>query len=751
MADDAVDTYHLSDGSLLDVPTGTDAAAATRLVQQAELGIDKSNMAKAEAQNAPVRGDNGKIYSASNTYPDTAIGGAMAWLDHNAGGNWLNRNIVQTTPGSYVNAAMAPLGRAESNAVSWLYDLPATAFNVIKHKTPLGTAYDAPSLSSAIRSEVGVPELSPDAPFYQRAGETALSAWLSPGVGSDMTANAAQSLWGGALGTGFGDLSKYFGGGEMAQFIASLVGAGTTSPASKVFAKATAPGVRSPEAEKVWTQSQAARPTTPGGNFRGLSGPHPSGVDYSQFTPSSTSLMNPTGQRIAASLGSLPYSGKPIEQAQTQTADFIKAGRDAAAENLAGPGGGLPPGGASPASIGAVLTKGAQEAILALQNRQNANWAQMHGIMGVSPGSPGGSEVPLPDTVTAGINAVANQARGEGPTAATNAKIGEITDVTPGIGHNSSRFGPNPVLPALPSMPWTRTQDWVADLRRSLNQNTPVLPGDIADTLKKIANAERERAAEAAAPGVGGALFRNVNESYAKSMLDQAQLERFAGEPLGTSGAPGTKFTGTPGEATAAGRVTNNLQSPNSPEISAITHPDFPQHARLNAAGQIVSTFGDTGGPGNVSGGFRPERFVNDYRGSQPGVEALTLSGGQGAPAALNTLDQMADVASNYSTPTSRYGVVKSFGTAAAVAKMMEMTARLYENIIPWKASEFLAVPQLGRWYANMLESDAFRRALAKQPQNWGDINASLPVAGSTVQTNPPSPLGWSVTQNPSR
>ena len=738
MADAGNDTYHLSDGSLLDVPAGTDEATATRLVSQAEAGIDTTNMQKAAAQNAPVYdAGNGKVYSASNAYPDTVVGHTMAWLDHNAGGNWMNKNIVQTTPGSYVNAAMGPLGRAESNAVSWLYDLPATAYNVVKHQTPLGTDYDAPSLSGAIRSETGVPDLPANAPFVQRAGETALSSWLSPGVGAKNTADLMQSLWGGTMGTLGSKLGSYFG--EPGEFLGGLFGASTTGPASKVLAKATAPGVRSPEAEKVWTQSQAARPTTPGGNFQGLSGPHPSGVDYSQFTPSSTSMMNPTGQRIANSLGSLPYSGKPIEQAQADTADFIKAGRDAAAADLAGTRG-LPPGGASPSSIGPVLTQGAQEAILALQNRQNANWAALHGIMGVTPDNPGGSEVPLPETVNTGVKAVANQARGEAETAATNAKIGEITDVTPGIGTQTSRFPPDTPLPALPSMPWTRTQDWVANIRKSLNQNDPVLPGDIADSLKKIANSERERAAEAAAPGVGGQQFRTANESYARSLLDQEQLARFAGEPLGTSGAPNTKFTGTPGEETASNLVTNNLQSPTGPELSAVAHPDFPNHLRLNALGQVVSTLGNTGGPGNVSGGFRPERFVNDWKGAQPGVEALATAGiepGVGsAPAALDTLDQMADVASNYSTPTSRYGVIKSFGTAAAVAEMMRATARLYEHVIPWKASQYAMVPQMGRYYASLMESDAFRRALAKQPQNWGDINASLPIAGATTQNN---------------
>ena len=741
MADADNDTYHLSDGSLLDVPAGTDEATATRMVAQAEAGIDTSNMKQAEAQNAPVTGNNGKVYSASNSYPDTAVGQTMAWLDHNAGGNWMNKNIVQTTPGSYVNAAMAPLGRAESNAVSWMYDLPASAYNMLKHQATPGSiaanAPDAPYLSSAIRRETGTPDLPANAPFVQRAGETALSSWLSPGVGAKNTADLMQSLWGGTMGTLGSKLGSYFG--EPGEFLGGLFGASTTGPASKVLAKVTAPGVRSPEAEKVWTQSQAARPTTPGGNFQGLSGPHPSGVDYSKFTPSSTSMMNPTGQRIAASLGSLPYSGKPIEQAQADTADFIKAGRDAAAADLAGTRG-LPPGGASPSSIGPVLTQGAQEAILALQNRQNANWAALHGIMGVTPDNPGGSEVPLPETVNTGVKAVANQARGEAETAAANAKIGEITNVSPGIGTQTSRFPPDTPLPALPSMPWTRTQDWVANIRKSLNQNDPVLPGDIADSLKKIANTERERAAEAAAPGVGGQQFRTANESYARSLLDQEQLARFAGEPLGTSGAPNTKFTGTPGEETASNLVTNNLQSPTGPELSAVAHPDFPNHLRLNALGQVVSTLGNTGGPGNVSGGFRPERFVNDWKGAQPGVEALATAGiapGVGsAPAALNTLDQMADVASNYSTPTSRYGVIKSFGTAAAVAEMMRATARLYEHVIPWKASQYAMVPQMGRYYASLMESDAFRRALAKQPQNWADINASLPIAGATTQNN---------------
>ena len=206
MADDATDTYHLSDGSMLDVPAGTDAVTATRMVNQAEQGIDTSNMQRAASQNSPVYdAGNGKVYSASMAYPDTVMGHAMAWLDHNAGGNWANKNIVQTTPGSYVNAVAGPVGRAESNAMSWIYDLPATLYNVVKHQATPGSiaanAPDAPYLSQAIRSEAGVPELSPDAPLAQRIGEGALAAWLSPGVGAKNTADLAQSLYSSTMGT----------------------------------------------------------------------------------------------------------------------------------------------------------------------------------------------------------------------------------------------------------------------------------------------------------------------------------------------------------------------------------------------------------------------------------------------------------------------------------------------------------------------------------------------------------------------
>ena len=764
------DVYHLSDGSTLELPAGTPDLDAKRFVDQNEAKLAQYYSAQAEKQNSPVfpvkpdgsPGD--KIYSASTTYPNTYMGAAMAHLDHIVpGANWANKNVVQSGPGNVVNAVMGPLGRAESNAVSWPVDFPGTIYNTAKHYTPLGTAYDAPSLSGAIRGEVGAPELGPDAPYWQRAGEGALSSVMSPAVGAENTAGVFSSLVGSGVGTALSD----WGGrvaGEGGSLLGSIIGAMTGNVASKGAAKIAAPSLRDPSAEEVGQAvaqsrptpadpgytpgivgrflNRPARPATPGSNFQGLNTPALGNRDWSGFTPGFISLANPTGQRIAGALRSIPWSGKPIEEGATDTADYIQAARDAAANELGGPRG-IPPN-AGPSTIGSVLTEGAQDAITQLYRAQNAAWNAQRARMSAPDGPPGSAEVPLPNTVNTARSEVANERRGDVETAATHDIANQILNVSPGLGPNTSRFGANqPPLPALPSMPWSRVDDMLHGIRQALENETG-LPSDIADTLKTVANQEREAAAEAAAPGYGGAQFRQLNESYAKYIADKEQLAKFAGKNLGGTG--GFERGSVPGEETAANLVTSRMQSPSDPVMEALQLPEFAAEARRNVAGQIASGFGNVGKKGTVGGGFRPEQFVNDLAANRPGLEALATGPGGQPSAAMGTLENAAKIAQNFSPKTSRTGLQQTLGASGVVAKALEGHARALEWLSGWKGSGYVGVPLLARAYATALESDPLKRAMMQQPQNWADLASAIPTIAAVNQVSPPAAHRGTVT-----
>ena len=711
-----VDTYHLSDGSQLELPIGTPAPDAMKAVDQAETGLASYYSKQAATQNAPVTAGD-KVYSASTTYPNTYMGQGMAWLDHNVpGANWVNQNVVQSAPGNFVsNAVVAPVARADTNVIGAVNDLPAAVYNTIKHQTPANASYpDWPSLSEKLRQETGAPELPANAGILQRGSESALAGVLGGG-------GFWKSLLGGFGGTVGSDIGGYVAG-EPGALVGGFTGATIGDPLLKVGAKWVGPNAASPTAEGTTTAAENIKPTTKGGNFQGLTQPPPPGMpDYSDFQPSFTSLANPAWQRIATALGSLPYVGKPIDNASAYHASFIENARDAAANDLAAPGGGLPrlePVSAS--TIAAPLREGSQSALLDIMNQSRARQNAVDDAMR-------SAGVPLRNTVQTGFDQVANNARSEQATDATLDKVGEIIRNSPG----GSRYaGPDVPLPSEPITPWSFTKDWVGELNQGLQSSgKPPIPDDIAAALKAAANQDRENAANAVQPGLGDT-FRQNNEAYARLQPTLDKLYRMGGEPLGVSG----QFKDVPREQDIARQFTGNIQSPEY-LADTLLNPNFPTSQRLNAVGQYVSTLGNQGGADN----FRPEKFVTDYRGTtgaRPTIEALSV-GPNGAPlATTNVLDNAADVARNYSTPTSRFGLSKSLGATLGVAKLMELTGRGLEHIIPWKPGQYAGTLQMGRAYANMLESEAMKRAMANQPQNWGQITGTFPAAVGVTQTN---------------
>jgi hypothetical protein len=316
------------------------------------------------------------------------------------------------------------------------------------------------------------------------------------------------------------------------------------------------------------------------------------------------------------------------------------------------------------------------------------------------------------------MNEVSNNQRGQAETAATLDRVNELRADAPGGSNYRRQSVP---LPAIPSVPWSNLKDWVGNLTASLQSSgRPALPNDIAAALKAAANQERERAADAASPGAG-AQFRQNNESYARALQHLDQLLPLSGEPLGASG----RFADTPPEQRVAYAMTGKMQSPSDLEI--FSHPAFPAEARLNAAGQHVSTLGNSS-----QGGFRPEKFVDEYRAAHPGLEELAHVKGQPL-AALNVLDNASRLGENFSTPTSRFGLIKSLGAAAAVAKAMELTGKGIEYASGVPALKWIGTPALGRLYSEGLESEPVARAMAGQPQNWAETANRIPVIGANV------------------
>jgi hypothetical protein len=751
------DKVQLSNGGYAEIPDGTDPKDIPTIAANAEAKLAQIYGAQADKQGYPVVTD-GKIYSSSTTYNNGPMGHMMAWLDMNVPGvKWLNQNVVQPVDRAQTAVLGAPLeapiGRIESNAVAGAADLPGAIINTVKHYTPVGDKYDVPSIAGNIRNQFSVPELSPNAPFWQRAGEATASALASggtslapsalraaPGVTGAVTRFVAPRLAApltagkiakdtllGVGGTYAGDVGGEIGGegGSMAANILAMLGMGAFG---KGVAKAVAPGVRSEEAPTTWANVEAIKPTTPGGNFQGLTSAPPTGMpDYSNYHPSFTALANPAGQRAASSFSGVPFAGAPVEQATEGTRQFIKNARDATAADLMSNRGGPAPGEvASPSTIGPVVTRGAQTAIHAINVEKQRQQQAMERTM-TGPEGPGSAEVPLRGT----YDETRAQTRGNRfDTGLTNEIRGigdEIASQSPG-GPAYER-NPNVPLPAEPSLPWSNISNMVTRWNEAFGSGN--IPDHVLSALKTVANLERERAADAMSPGAG-AQFRQNNIAYAQAIERLNALLPIGGRERGVT----NQFENVPKEQTAAGEVTRNMQSPSYFEHTLLD-PRFPAADRLNIAGQIVSGLGNYGSPPDL----RPEYFPGQYSGKtgvRPGLEALTTQPSGAPHPAMRILDAADQISRQYMPPTSRFGLTKNLGTAAVVGKLVEKTGDLAAYLSQIPAAKVLGVP-LARLYTQGLESEALRRAMARQPQDWTTLANRIPNLATNVATQAPN------------
>jgi hypothetical protein len=277
-------TVTLNDGlSTVNIPDDMPQDQQQSWIQQKNAQITQQHMQAAATANAPYvprltnpadgSVQEGKmVYSATAAYPNSSIGNALAWSDHNLGGNWANRNIADplnsmtggqpTESGQSSGGAPSAL-RMGTNALTGAYDLPATVYNVGKHYAApaAGTSGDLPVVAPALQADLGVSG-DPNAPFWQRA----LEAGGSGTAGTKLLFNALSprtiisNLGLGTTATLGGDIgSKNFG--EIGGTIGSLVGGGIEPVARAAVKSATRPFVatRPPEAAPVDATQPAAK------------------------------------------------------------------------------------------------------------------------------------------------------------------------------------------------------------------------------------------------------------------------------------------------------------------------------------------------------------------------------------------------------------------------------------------------------------------------------------------------------------
>jgi hypothetical protein len=710
----------LTDDSWVPAPDDATPEQLQQITSQGEAENATKYGQQAKDQNGPVTAGS-RVYSATNSYPNTIFGQALAWGDHNLGGNWVNQRMDPALSGDIGSAAL----RAGTNAVGGLIDLPASLTNMLNNATLPKNAYSVqhplPYVSQSLRQMLGVPELSADAPFAQRAAEAALTTALThkPSLGSLINDAAV-----GVTSTAGSDVGGYIGG-EPGAFLGGVAGAAAPSAAGKATADAVAPLFSDPRGNAVWDASMGARPLTQGGNFQGLNkAPLPGMPDYSDFLPSFTSIANDFGQRTASTLSRFPIAGAPIEKANNQTRGFVQSIKDAVANELVP--GGLTPGTASTTGVGEALTQGAQDAIRNIKRYFGSQYdyigRQMTGANQTAGGNPNknSAEVPIQNTLVTGHNLTnANQLE---PTAeaATNARIEGLLRATPNR-TDTYRRAPLP-LPQPPTVPYSNIKGVVSRLSEDMNRSgQPAMSTESAVPFKQAAENDIYAAADAIRPGLG-ARIQGANESYAANNPTLEALRKVGGKELGDSG----EFIRVPGEKSSSLTMTNKMQSP--ADLEMFNNRFYPASSRLGALGQHI------GGMGVDSQGyFRPEHLYKQYEQNKEGLETLGQVGGQPL-GALDTLKNASTIAQRTVPPVTRLGLMGSAGSLFGVTEAL----RWLSDKLPLGGLEGLAAPGLVRLASSGLESPTLKRAMLGLPRDWSGLRQQVPgIAGILASQTP--------------
>lgn len=790
----------LSNGRFIIAP-GTTPQQQEILRAQVEDYLDQYGLAQAKAQGKPYYTP-GKTYSASHIYGPSLVEQGMAELDH-AGpgegiGNWLNRNVADPVNQTHILPQWAvsnpptigSLGesgmRILTNRAGWLYDLPASGFNVAKHLVQpkeLGNYGDLPLIGETVRGAINAPELSADAPWWQQAIEAGLSGLRSGRSGGALMRGAsglASSLVSGAAGVGgsylgekaaegmFGERGRElgsflggFGGGALPKTIkdrglAAMMRSGERDaqgrPISTNVYEAGSALARDQAAREIAaTRGAAAAALTPAELESAVQAAMRNSPGRGNAA-STISMANPTAARFLSWFKGAPYAGKDLRADAERPKAALQEARDATATNLAGRFG-IPPEGGTPENIGSLAIEGSQRAVPRMMRARDLPYENLMGAVG----GPGVEVTTRPIERGLRDRTFGNQMPPHQEDTYRGIVERNITDAT--LRPPQSGVGPPRPGPAFDTRPGARpnaqaqTAPWgllqgvlsgqTAELGEgalTAGRRVPAfIKNDIQDALRLAAN-------HYGGPG-GAEAFDAARQNYRQLQRQLRRQYTISGEPVAMDehGRPVFAEEKTPGEAQAADRILTGAprMSPNKLGPFERLEPDY----RGGIAGRVVSSWGNMGGP--LGGNFRPEKLASDIRSYSPATRAtMFMTEPTPVPGALSSTERMdhaATLGGNYSgVVPERTGLQSTASTSLAAEGGTQAIKTEFERAFGERAHAIASAATAGllRTVTGGFVTPEFKNAMGRQPigpDYWRQIQRILPIASAVAEERKPA------------
>jgi hypothetical protein len=705
----------LSDGSRRDLPAnliGQDGTVNHQGVNQfyhdEERKLLAQYSAQAKAQGSPVE-TGSTIYSQTRAYPNNLTGKVQAWADHHvypgAGEDIGSAERVGSTIGTYAIPSM--IGGPEVGAAMALHDLGVSGYNAVRHGLGYSPEGDWSTFLGAVQKALDVPQPGEDTSPIRSTVETGLELPFVGGkaAGNVLTRAAKYGLE--AAGT---QAASYEGGNIAAQ----VFGEPWRETGQVAGGSATGPAV-----------SSVGR----GGLFASEQAPEIAAAAERQgITPSFSTLATEEGKRVSKTLKGMPVSGWPIQGAEKQTADQVKAAIDNAAETVAGKPLPYAPGraGVTDEFIGNNLIQGAREGAKNLRdslNQEQDAFAQKMSGTNVS-------ITPIIRDMANYINDPDNGVTLEMRNAIT-ARLQNLYNMTTASG-NPNYYN----VSGADVVPWAVLRNWRGEVNDALRN---VAPGQAQPSTRLLGALDdsvtntMQRSADLVSPGLGNE-FRQLSSNYANAKNNiLPELDRVGGVPITDRFTGAVNYQGGLDPGPAAREIASASKQQGTQFIDLASNPNyFPSTYWKSAAGGLISQLGE-----DNAGNFRPD-LVSQHWGFTGDAfkDALTTSPG-GAPTTIgNDINDIALIGKSTSIPTSRHGLTEQAGASAATVIALEKAAELAAHHLG--ISSLVGAPLLGYGLSSHLQSPGFLQEMGQGPTSYASevgsrIYENAPTAATTI------------------
>jgi hypothetical protein len=691
-----------SDGSSIWMPPDATTENWRTATQQGEAALDQKYMAQAQAEDRPIT-TAGKVYSATVARPNTPYGHLLGWLDHNAGGNALNRNATAQTVSNAVEPFVGAGDRIatmalDANPIVGGADIIGSGFNVAKHLAGINSIPDYKTAPELLRTVTGAPDLPANASPAQRVAESTLALMTNP---QNALATTAARVGGSYLGGQAGNLV----GGEPGQFIGSIAG-GSPEGLGNIALRGAQPvlgGTQGPE-------------VIAAGERQGIQ-------------PTAGAVANPVGRLFEKAVGAIPVVGGPVKAAQERYSSEIQAVLNDVANRVYTDQPGVKlPSTITKASIGADVLSGARQGQIDITQREGDKFGKTMDAIGPN----------QPTDLRSVYRPMSQLQFSTDPDtyAPLGARLANLVNMSVQAQQPQFQAVSGPMPPG--SVPFSRA----AGARSNLGATLPNV-GDLSVGLQKDLYGrltDTMRAAAAAKDPSLGVAFDIANENYNKMVATRKALEAVGGQPSGGYGqfnpgdnAESANFTGgKQGEGQAYNWLVSNLNSPS--KLAPFADPTVvPNSYWRSVAGQLIGQLGQT-----PEGTFRPDWMARDWNGPKTGIDPEVQTqlfsgpGGQ-ATGGISTMNDLATLGRNAVVPIDRAGLTNTAGAVLGVKWLLDAM----------KAGAGTAAAAVGgRALASGMENPAFVNAMGGKFTPLVDaLYKGVPAATQNVaqfQDNPP-------------